>query len=98
MVVIDPGAIKTDLISVDSNHIFRIKLQKSCEHVGLRAYGPYNILWPAGRSLPTPVLVYKSFAAEILGQKLCFETEIGLIFPITTRQNSDPTRPANGAG
>jgi len=54
MVVIDPGAIKTDLISVDSNQILGIKLQKSCEHV--RAYGPRNILWLAGRSLPTPVL------------------------------------------
>jgi len=42
-VVIDPGAIKTDLISVDSNQILGIKLQKSCEHV--RAYGLHNILW-----------------------------------------------------
>ena len=37
MNVIDPGAIKTDLISVDSNQILGNKLQKSCEHV--RAYG-----------------------------------------------------------
>jgi len=44
-VVINPGAIKTDLISVDSNQILGIKLQKSCKHV--RAYGPHNILWRA---------------------------------------------------
>jgi len=35
--------IKSDLISVDSNQILRIKLEKSCEHV--RAYGPHNMLW-----------------------------------------------------
>jgi len=47
-VVIDPGAIKTDLISVDLNQILGIKLQKSCEHV--RAYGLHNILWQAACS------------------------------------------------
>jgi len=44
---IDPGAIKTDLISVDSNQklILGIKLQKSCEHV--RAHTG-RIIYPGG--------------------------------------------------
>jgi len=57
-VVIDPGAIKTDLISVDLNQILRIKLRKSCEHV--RAYGLHNMLWQAAcspRAIVYPTLL-----------------------------------------
>jgi len=39
------------------------------------------------------LLVYESFAAEILGQAFCSETEICLIFLISTGQKTDPTRP-----
>jgi len=38
------------------------------------------------------------FAAEILRQKFCYETEMCLIFPISTDQKTDPIRPATGAG